>query len=229
MFARRDARAAFGLGFLLSFTLACAFAAQSSPAKPGKPAKDAKSKKEAKSSSDRTVWNLEGGAYFLTDGGLPNGACFRFSGHATAPWFFNNLKRIDDAEGTTYRRGGEVVTQFPDQLFVTLTIKDSPCSLDLDQTEVRPPLTKEMLGMLRLKLFWKRGVALRPVLNARLTGGKMEALEPYAQDLAKNLPQRFEWTHSLTVPSAGVPLTDSLVFVLETEDGRFAARVAARL
>jgi hypothetical protein len=40
---------------------------------------------------------------------------------------------------------------------------------------------------------------------------------------------RFEWSYQLLVPSARVPLTDSLVFVFRTNEERVAARVAARL
>ena len=218
----RRTRTVFGLGIVFTFALAWALAAQSQPAASAKPGKEAKP-------ADRNVWNLAGGAFFETDGGLPNGACFRLSGHVTAPGFFDGLKRIDGASETTYRRGAQTVTHFPDQLFVTFSIKDAPCSPDLEQTAARPPLTPEMLQALRLRLYWKRGVVLRPIEDAEITGGSMKALEPYASDLAKELPQRFEWFYSLKVASGDVPLTDSLVFVLETPDGRIAARVAARL
>jgi len=40
---------------------------------------------------------------------------------------------------------------------------------------------------------------------------------------------RFEWSYQLLVPSAGIPLTDSLVFIFRTNDEHIAARVAARL
>lgn len=230
MLRPRETRAVLGLGLLLSVALACAFAAQSRPAGAGSAARAGKnSKKEAKPKSDRTVWNLDGGAFFATDGGLSNGACFRLSGRVTAPGFFDNLKRIDDAEGTSYRRGSELVTHFPDQLFVEFSIKDSPCSLELSETSVRLPLTPEMLATLRLRLFWKNGLAMQPVENAKVAESTIRPLEPYAQDVKKELPQRYEWFYLMTVPSAEVPLTDSLVFVLETPDGHFAARVAARL
>lgn len=234
----RQARTIFGLGMLVSFSLTCARAGPFDDAQdkqvpplhagPSKASKVVKAKKESKS-PERTVWNLEGGAFFATDGGLPNGACFRLSGNVTAPGFFENLKRVDDAEGTTYRRGPETVTYFPEELDVTFSIRDAPCSLALEETTARPALTREMMSSLRLQLFWKHGVALREIGNARIIEGAIKALEPYAADLAKELPPRYEWFYSLKVRSADVPLTDSLVFVVETPDGRTAARVAARL
>src|SRR5215813_5746701 len=77
----------------------------------------------------RTSWNLEGGAFFATDGRIPNGPCFRVHGQVDAPRFFDNLRRIDDDGGTTYRRGAEAVTEFPSQLDVSMTIHDLPCSI----------------------------------------------------------------------------------------------------
>jgi hypothetical protein len=37
------------------------------------------------------------------------------------------------------------------------------------------------------------------------------------------------WTYELAIPSAEVPVTDSLVLIFRTPDGRIAARVAARM
>src|SRR5690349_17602676 len=213
----------WGFGLALSLALACALAAQSSAGRPGK-----EKKKEGRSREHR-VWNLDGGAFFVTDGGLANGACFRLGGRVMAPDFFRNLKRVDDADGTTYRRGHEIITDFPDELLVEFEIRDSPCSPDLKDTKPRPALTPEMLATLKLRLFWKASLEMRPVHNAKITETETRPLEPYASDAKKELPQRYEWFYAMTVPSAGVPLTDSLVFVLETPDGHFAARVAARL
>jgi len=217
-------RAALGLGLSLVLVLACSLASQSSSARAGKD-----KKKESRHFSGRTVWNLDGGAFFATDGGLANGACFRLGGRVVAPDFFRNLKRVDDADGTTYRRGREIIKNFPDELLVEFEIRDSPCSPDLKDTKPRPALTPEMLATLKLRLFWKASLEMRPVHNAKITETETRPLEPYASDAKKELPQRYEWFYAMTVPSAGVPLTDSLVFVLETPDGHFAARVAARL
>src|SRR5258707_15478268 len=46
-------------------------------------------------SRDKTVWNYEGGLFLQTNGSIPNGPCFRISGHVAAPGFFAILKRID--------------------------------------------------------------------------------------------------------------------------------------
>ena len=178
---------------------------------------------------DKSVWNYDGGVFFETDGSLPNGVCFRVSGNVTSPEFFDHLKRIDDGHGTVFRRGLETVTQFPDQLLLSFVIHDQSCSPGLHQVGTRRYLTREMMSALQLSLYWKRGVDLRQVKNIREVGTSVERIAPYATALAAELPQRFEWSYQLLVPSAGVPLTDSLVFVFRTAEGRIAARVAARL
>jgi len=178
---------------------------------------------------DKSVWNYDGGVFFETDGSLPNGVCFRVSGNVTSPEFFDHLKRIDDGHGTVFRRGLETVTQFPDQLLLSFVIHDQSCSPGLHQVGTRRYLTREMMSALQLSLYWKRGVDLRQVKNITEVGTSVERIAPYATALATELPQRFEWSYQLLVPSAGVPLTDSLVFVFRTAEGRIAARVAARL
>jgi len=55
-------------------------------------------------------------------------------------------------------------------------------------------------------------------------------LEPFARELSNDpVPQRFEWWFEFDVPSAGVPVTDSLVLVLQSPDGKIVARCAARM
>jgi hypothetical protein len=178
---------------------------------------------------DKNIWNYDGGVIFATDGALPSGACFRVSGEVNGQDFFNNLKRIDDEHGTVFRRGTEVVSEFPETLDVSFAIRDEPCSPSLRQIAPRTYLTREMMSQLQLLIYWKHGVDLRPVKDVKEVEARVARIIPYARGLAAELPERFEWSYLLTVPSAGVPLTDSLVFVFRTNEEHIAARVAARL
>ena len=177
----------------------------------------------------RTVWNLDGGVFFSTDGHLPNGSCFRLSGQLTAPDFFDGLRRVDTADGTTYVLREKAVTVYPPELFLTLHLLDFPCTFDLKETVVRPPLTREIMSTLRLNFYWKDGIAMRPVETSKRTAASVKRLAPYAADAASELAPRFEWNYGFTVGGENVPLTNDLVLVIETEDHKIAARVAARL
>jgi hypothetical protein len=177
----------------------------------------------------RTVWNLDGGVFFSTDGHLPNGSCFRLSGQMTALDFFDGLRRVDTADATTYLLRDKVVTLYPGELFVTLHLLDFPCTLDLKETVVRPPLTRELMSTLRLNFYWKDGIAMRPVESSKRTAATVRRLTPYSADAANELAPRFEWNYAFTVTGEGVPLTNDLVIIIENEDRKIAARVAARL
>lgn len=190
--------------------------------------KDNSGKKSAKAAK-ATVWNLDGGVFFATDGHLPNGSCFRLTGQMTAPIFFDGLRRIDNGNGTVYLLRDKPVTQFPDELFVTLRLLDYPCSQDLRDTAVRPPLTEEIMSTLRLHFYWKDGVAMRPVEGVKRTAASAVRLQPFSTTAASELAPRFQWTYAFTIPSEGVPLTDDLVLIIENEDHKIAARTAARL
>jgi hypothetical protein len=177
----------------------------------------------------RTVWNLDGGAFFITDGHLENGSCFRLSGQVTAPDFFDGLRRVDTDEGTAYFLRDQIVTEFPGEIFVTLHLLDAPCSLDLKETAVRPPITAEIISTLRLNFYWKAGVTMRPVESSKRTAAGIRRLTPYSTQAAEELAPRFEWNYSFIIQSAGVPLSNDLVFIIENEDHKIAARTAARL
>jgi hypothetical protein len=186
-------------------------------------------KQEHEKHRKSTVWNLDGGVFFATDGGLPSGACFRMTGHVSAPGFFEGLKRVDDWDDTHYERGTELVSTFPNQLSVTFSLRDIPCDPRAKEASEQPMLTPEMIGSLRLGLFWKKGVTMRPIRKYTRGDETIVPIEPYATDLAQQLPKRYEWNFSFEVPSEGIPITDSLVFLVVTHDGKLAARVSARL
>jgi hypothetical protein len=200
--------------------LFAAFSVAAAPAQ--KPAKDLKP-------LGKTVWNLEGGAFFATDGRIPNGPCFRLTGQATAPEFFDKLKRVDDNEGTRYVRGAQAVTEYPPKLDVSILLHDLPCSFVLKDKVFEPPLTKEEVGKLKMKLYWKHGVELRPTARALDPVLHIRTLEPNIKPDANDLQERYEWNLTFGLPSEGVPIEDSLVFTFETADGAIAARTSAKL
>lgn len=181
------------------------------------------------SGRDKSVWNYDGGVIFATDGSLPNGVCFRVNGEVNAGEFFEHLKRVDNEHGTVFLRGTETVSEFPHALDVVFAIRDEPCTPGLREIAPRTYLTREMMSHLQLSIYWKHGVDLRPVKDVTEVETRVERITPYAKELAAELPQRFEWSYQLAVPSSGVPLTDSLVFVFRTDRERIVARVAARL
>src|SRR5882672_4414873 len=171
----------------------------------------------------RTVWNLAGGAFFATDGKIPGGPCFRLTGQVTALGFFDNLKRVDDERGTRYLRGSESITEFPPHLDVSILIHDFPCSFNLKDRSFGPWLTKEDVGRLKLKLFWKRGVELRRTTWVEPPRMLIRTLEPNIKPEANDVPERYEWIIQFALPSDGIPIEDSLVVTLEGPDGTIAA------
>jgi hypothetical protein len=175
------------------------------------------------------VENYYGGVFLVGDGGIPNGACFRINGRITSADFFNGLKSYESDDGTIFRIGTKEVTQFPDKLLLSLTIRDQPCAFGLQPVGTGSYLTKEVMSSLKLSLYWKHGVDLRPAGKIAVLQLSADPIEPYAKDLAAELPKRYLWSYELGIPAGGVPLTDSLVLIFRTADGHIAARVAARL
>jgi hypothetical protein len=178
---------------------------------------------------DPKVENYYGGLFLVGDGGIPDGPCFRINGRITSADFFNQLKSYESDDGTVFRLGTNEVTQFPDKLLLSLAIRDQPCSFGLQPVIPSTYLTKEIMNSLKLTLYWKHGVELRPISKIAVIQLSAEPIQPYAKDLAEELPKRYLWLYELGVPAASIPLTDSLVLIFRTQDGHIAARVAARL
>jgi hypothetical protein len=180
---------------------------------------------------EKTIWNYDGGLQMMTDGEIPGGPCFRINGRATAPGFFDNLRRVDTLTGTLFHRGNDIITEFPAVLHLSFLLYDFPCD-DRLQNAVSPLptyLTNTIVSTLRLSFYWKHGMVLRPAKGVTPVHYETRRLAPYATELASELPERYEWEFEFSVPSAGVPVTDSLVIVLLTPNGHIAARAAARM
>jgi len=178
---------------------------------------------------EKTVWNYDGGLVLMTDGSLPQGPCFRLSGRATAPGYFNNLKRIDSEVGTVLHRGHDIVTEFPESLHLSFVMYDLPCENQIQHAGTRVYLTHAMVSTLRLSFYWKSGLKMRPVTGVTPGYSEVRRVLPYAVESASQLPEKYEWWFEFDLPSAGVPVTDSLVVILRTPGDHIAARVAARM
>jgi hypothetical protein len=177
----------------------------------------------------KVALNFDGGIMFATEGSLSDLTCFRLDGRVTAPDFFDDFKRTDDESGTEYRSNREIVTEFPKELHVAFVMFDIPCKTQALQPGPRKYLTQEMMKSLRFSFYWKRGIELRHIENLRPPAATAEPVEPFNTESKEELPTKYRWILEFDVPSAGVPLTDRLVLIIHTPDGRRAARVAARL
>lgn len=178
---------------------------------------------------DRTTWNYDGGLLMVTDGEVPNGPCFHLFGRLTADEFFTNLRRVDTSSGTVFKRGNDVITEFPEVMNLSIVLFDRPCSDGLEVAGSPTYLSKAVIGSFRLGFSWKHGMAMRPVHGVALKSADAQSVSPYAEHLAEKLPKKYEWIFQFNVPGKGIPVTDSLVLVIYSPDGRIVARVAARL
>jgi hypothetical protein len=184
---------------------------------------------DAQPDHERNVWNYDGGLQMMTDGAIPSGPCFRINGRATAPDYFDNLKRVDTDTGSYVHRGHDIITEFPAQLHLSFVMYDFPCDLQFQTAGTRTYLTKSIVGSLHLSLYWKHGMTMRPANGISHWHIVARVLTPDAHEIATQLPERYEWEFEFDLPSEGVPVTASLVLVLRTPDGHIAARAAARM
>lgn len=193
------------------------------------PASASQKKSKHPQKEEVKIENYYGGVFLIGDGGIPNGPCFRINGRVISGSFFDQLKSYSTLDGIVFRESAKEVTLFPDKVLLSLVIHDQPCADGLQPVGTGAFLTQEAMSSLKLSLYWKHGVDMRPAEKITVVHFSVDPIEPYAKKLAAELPKRYLWSYELAVPSAGVPLTDSLVLIFRTSGGRIVARVAARL
>ncbi len=183
------------------------------------------------SSAPRDRQKYDGGVRFVTDAELPQGPCLYLLGMMTAPDFFVGLERRETSQGTEFRRGSRVITQFPDQVIVRIRIREFPCRVRVkrDEGSAPPMATLETMSSLRFAASWKRGMQMRPVGNLTQRTFFVEKDESLLFIGMPTMPARNVWNYEFVVPSHDVPLTDHLILTIYTPDGWRLARVSARL
>ncbi len=178
---------------------------------------------------EKTIWNYDGGVQMVTDGSIPDGPCFRLTGRLTSDNFFTNLRRVDASGGTLFRRGNDVVTEFPDKMRLNFVLYDFPCMNSVREAGTRTYLTTAIISQFRIRFSWKRGMEMRPAREIVMNKVDRRPIPAFPGEVNEHSPVLYEWWFDFDIPSKGVPLTDSLVVVICTPDGRILARVAARM
>ncbi len=178
---------------------------------------------------EKTVWNYDGGVQMVTDGNVPDGPCFRLTGRLTSGNFFTNLRRVDASGGTLFRRGNDIITEFPDKMHLNFVLYDFPCGYGLQQAGTRTYLTKAIISQFRIRFWWKRGMEMRPAREIVMNKVEHRPIPAFPGEVNEHSPVLYEWWFDFDIPSLGVPLTDSLVLIICTPDEHILARVAARM
>jgi len=165
---------------------------------------------------------------FLTEGSIGPTVCFRFGGLLQSRQEIYGLKRSETAKGPVFLLGDTEVTEFPEWIFLEVWLRQEACPKQKGKQRQQQELSAEILKEVNLELAWKSGLHERPVEEMRFKG--FETL-PDRKSISLSLFPDIAaatWRGVISVKSAGVPLTDSLVIVLRTKEGDIAARTSAR-
>jgi hypothetical protein len=127
--------------------------------------------------------------------------------------FFKDVQGHKTPNGIEFRKKKEKKTyaNFPDQLVVDLEAFPLKCTAEMTP----PDYAAGLMEKPSFEVAWKRADESRPV--------ELLATEEHHH------PMGLGWSYLLTVPSATVPLTDSLVINVSMRDGICRTRLTANL
>jgi hypothetical protein len=142
--------------------------------------------------------------------------------HNTCVWFrvlfisddfFKDLQAHKTPNGIEFRKKKDktIYTNFPDQLLVDLEAFPNKCTAEMTP----PDYASGLMEQPSFELAWKAGQDKRPV-------ALLSTQEHHN-------PLSFRWSYALTVRSASVPLTDSLVIDVSLRNGICRTHLTANL
>jgi hypothetical protein len=148
--------------------------------------------------------------------------CLSVDGTVTSGKFFEDLKRTDTGSQPEYRRGGQVVTEYPESLTTSIRIVGDQCAAALPNSP--SAIFNGDSYSLTFEVEWKDGMQLRPaVLSpvvAHCAGSRI--LTVPSRDFT--IPSI---TCQMTVDSRGVPLVNHLIVSVFSADGKRLTRLSA--
>jgi len=157
------------------------------------------------------------------------GACISFDGDFSDTWhwvvagdFFSRLSRVGTPERPVFRMGSEVVTDFPDELYIRAFSGVGRCSKDLKYLGPWPTANPDLVRGIRPEAAYVRDLHRYPIEISEIEDAPaFFGLTP--------LQQYPTWYYLWLVKTKGVRLTDSVVVDLSSKDGTSVGRFTVDL
>jgi hypothetical protein len=140
--------------------------------------------------------------------------------------FFDGLRSRKGANGSVFSRHSETVTSFPDKLTAHVFAVLDECVRGRPIPEADNPqnfqFDEKFAGSLTFDGFWKQEFEEKPA-----------ELGPAAEGQIKgpiSAPSNAEWwRYDFDIRAKNVPLSDALVIVVQSADGRIVTRLSGRV
>lgn len=148
--------------------------------------------------------------------------CLSLNGSVKSGNFFDDLKRIDVGNGFQYRKGGKVVSEYPESLTTSIHIAGDQCAPALSNSP--SSIFRDGSYSLKFEVEWKDGMQLRPAV---LSPAAARCIR-YSSITIPGHETIPSITCQLTIESKGVPLDDHLIVSIFAADGTRLTRLSAR-
>jgi hypothetical protein len=150
--------------------------------------------------------------------------CLILGGSAESGDFFKQLRKRETRRGEVFKNAsGQKVMTFPERLTVKIDAALDKCAgpgtSSCDRCEL--PLSTEFMNSVQFDAYWKYGFEIQ---KADIDVLSVER----SNDLAPIAPNAELWKYELSIRCKNIPLTDSLVVVLHTPDGKIVSRLSGK-
>jgi len=146
-------------------------------------------------------------------------SCFFFVANMTGGGFFTGLERLRTSEGIVLRKGPQLQKYYPEQIAVDIEGRAFECHTRV--ASATPPLnTWNFMKLLWFKAGWQKDSQVLPAEKLRY-----DTFEPVWWPPE----QSRSWTYHLTMRTSGAPLTDDLLIVVLSDEGKEVVRIAGNV
>jgi len=154
-----------------------------------------------------------------------NGKCFFGGGNVEGGDFFSGLRRKESPDGFRFYKRGRLVSEYPDQLSITLRVSKFRCTAQGAPRDLELlVLSDDFLSSLKFKVEWKVGTRLRPVDGFVLLGYKhLRENLSFSSDSSQDDVVQYQ----MTLTSKGIPLSDHLIVSVFNSDDTLFVRLSA--
>jgi hypothetical protein len=148
--------------------------------------------------------------------------CLALNGTVTSGTFFQDLRRTEVGNRFEYRKGGKVVTEYPESLTTSIRIEGDRCTAALSNSP--SAIFQGDSYSVKFEVEWKDGMELRPAVLSPLAAHCTASTSTPIPKRDFTIPFV---TCEMTVDSRGVPLGDHLIVSVFTANGKRLTRLSA--
>jgi hypothetical protein len=149
------------------------------------------------------------------------GSCLWVDGGMTSGSFFDGLERRQSGTSSEYRKGSDVIREYPESVTVAVRFLNQ-CAKPMSDSDFAD--FADLAGRMVFRVDWKAGLQVTPAVLSPIAAGCIRSMQSVVGNAPLPIPSV---TCHISIPSKGIPLENHLIVSVFSRSGARLTRLSA--